>query len=106
MKASLAVYNQPPRKVRLVTNLIKGKKVADAIAALTFLPKKAALPVKKLIESAIANAKNKGADVTTLKVQNVTVDNAGMIKGMRPRAMGRGATIRHRRSQVSVTLSQ
>ncbi len=105
MKAELTSHNQSPRKVRLVTELVKGKKVADAIAALSFLPKRASMPIKKLIESAAANAKNLGEDVETLRVQNITVDSAGMIVRMMPRAMGRGAPIRHRKSRIKVQLS-
>lgn len=105
MKASLKSHNQPPRKVRLVTDLVKGKKVADALAALEFLPKRAAAPIKKLIESAVANAKQKGEDVTKLKVKNITVDSAGMLVKYMPRAMGRGAPVRRRKSQVSVELA-
>jgi len=105
MKASLTSHNQPPRKVRLVTDLVKGKKVEDALAALSFLPKRAAAPIKKLIESAAANAKNKGEDVTKLKVKNITVDSAGMLVKYMPRAMGRGAPVRRRKSQITVELA-
>ena len=105
MKAELTSYNQSPRKVRLVTDLVKGKKVADAIAALSFLPKRSADPVRKLIESAAANAKTQGENVDTLRVQNITVDSAGMIVRMMPRAMGRGAPIRRRRSRIKVVLT-
>lgn len=107
MQAHLTSYNQPPRKVRLVTDMVKGKSVPQAIAALTFLPKRAALPIKKLIESAAANAKNnKGVEATDLRVENITVDSAGMIVKFMPRAMGRATPIRHRKSQVSVFLSE
>lgn len=106
MQAHLTSYNQPPRKVRLVTDMVKGKTVPQAIAALTFLPKRAALPIKKLIESAVANAKQKGLEEKDLRVQNITVDSAGMIVKYMPRAMGRATPIRHRKSQVSVYLSE
>lgn len=105
MKAELTSYNQTPRKVRLVTDLVKGKKVKDALAALSFLPKRAALPIKKLIESAVANAVQKGEKVEDLKIKNITVDSAGMIMKYMPRAFGRAAPVRHRRSKVKVTLS-
>lgn len=105
MKAELKSYNQSPRKVRLVTDLVKGKKVPDALAALSFLPKRAALPIQKLIASAAANAKQEGKDPATLRVKNITVDSAGMLMKYMPRAMGRAAPIRHRKSRVSVTLS-
>jgi len=105
MKASLKSHNQPPRKVRLVTELVKGKTVPQAIAALSFLPKRAAAPILKLIQSAAANAKLKGEDVNTLTVKNITVDSAGMLVKYMPRAMGRATPIRRRKSQVHVELS-
>lgn len=105
MKAELKSYNQSPRKVRLVTDMVKGKRVSDAIAALSFLPKRAAEPIQKLILSAAANAKQKGEDVAALRVQNIQVDSAGMLVRYMPRAMGRSAPIRRRKSRVLVTLS-
>ncbi len=105
MKASLKSHNQPPRKVRLVTELVKGKSVEDALTALSFLPKRAAEPIKKLIASAAANAKAKGDDISKLKVKNITVDSAGMTVKYMPRAMGRATPIRRRKSQVHVELS-
>ena len=104
MRAELTSHNQPPRKVRLVTELVKGKKVSDALATLAFLPKRASLPIAKLIQSAAANAKNKGEDPETLRIKNITVDDAGMLVRMMPRAMGRGAPIRRRKSSIIVTL--
>lgn len=105
MRAELASHNQPPRKVRLVTELVKGKKIPEALAALAFLPKRAAQPISKLIQSAVANATQKGEDVANLRVQNITVNSAGMLVRMMPRAMGRGAPIRRRKSNIIVTLS-
>ncbi len=105
MKASLKSHNQQPRKVRLVTDLVKGKKIDDAIKALTFLPKRAALPIKKLIESAVANAKQKGEDAENLRVADIRVDSAGMLVRYMPRAMGRAAPVRKRRSKIVVDLS-
>lgn len=105
VRASLATYNQSPRKVRLVTDMVKGKKVSEAIAALSFLPKRAALPVRKLIESAAASAKDRGEDVDALRVTEIRVDSAGMLVRAMPRAMGRSAPIRRRRSQIFVRLS-
>lgn len=106
MKAELKSHNQPPRKVRLVTDLVKGKSVADAITTLTFLPKRAALPIKKLIESAAANAKQAGEPVENLHIKNIEVNSAGMLVKYMPRAMGRAAPIRHRKSRVLVTLTK
>lgn len=103
--AELSTYNQSPRKVRLVTDLIKGKKIDEAIKALTFLPKRAALPIRKLIESAVANAKQKGEDAENLRIKDIRVDSAGMLVRYMPRAMGRAAPIRKRRSRIVVALS-
>lgn len=105
IRASLATYNQSPRKVRLVTDMVKGKTVTEALSALQFLPKRAALPVKKLIESAVASAKAQGEDVTKLTVAEIRVDSAGMLMRAMPRAMGRSAPIRRRRSRVFVRLA-
>ena len=104
MKAELASYNQSPRKVRLVTDLVKGKKVQDALNTLTFLPKRAALPIKKLIESAVANAKAKGEEPANLIIKDLRVDSAGMLVRFMPRAMGRAAPIRKRKSRVVLEL--
>jgi large subunit ribosomal protein L22 len=105
MRAELTSHNQPPRKVRLVTELVKGKKIPEALAALAFLPKRAAQPISKLIQSAVANATQKGEEVADLRIQNIQVDSAGMLVRMMPRAMGRGAPIRRRKSRILVTLS-
>lgn len=104
-KAELATYNQSPRKVRLVTDLVKGKKVSDALVALAFLPKRASLPIKKLIESAVANAKANGSEADTLRIADIRVDSAGMLVRFMPRAMGRAAPIRKRRSRIVIELS-
>ena len=103
--ATLKSHNQTPRKVRLVTDLVKGKKVQDALTALEFLPKRAAQPIMKLIKSAVANAKVSGENVDTLWVQSITVESAGILKKYMPRAFGRASLIRRRKSAVKVTLS-
>lgn len=106
MKAILDNYSQTPRKVRLVTDLLKGKSVPKALAALEFLPKRAATPLKKLIESAAANAKQQGEDPAKLHIKNVTVESAGMLKRYMPRAFGRASLIRKRKSRVHLTLAK
>ncbi|NNM83653.1 50S ribosomal protein L22 [Candidatus Parcubacteria bacterium] len=103
--ATLKSHNQTPRKVRLVTDLVKGKKVPAALTALQFLPKRAAEPIMKLIKSAAANAKAKGEDPDTMTVQSITVENAGMLKKYMPRAFGRASLIRRRKSRVIVSLA-
>jgi len=102
--ATLESYNQTPRKVRLVANLTKGKKVKDALAALEFIPRRAAEPIAKLIKSAVANAKGSGEDVDALSIQSITVESAGMLKRFMPRAFGRASPIRRRKSRVKVML--
>ncbi len=103
--ATLKSHNQTPRKVRLVTNLVKGKSVPAALAALEFLPKRASGTIAKLIKSAAANAKNRGEEVDGLTVQSIIVENAGMLKKYMPRAFGRASMIRHRKSRVIVKLA-
>ena len=103
--ATLASYNQSPRKVRLVADVVKGKKVPAALAALAFLPKRAGTPVAKLIESAAANAKASGENPDEMVVRSVIVESAGMLKRYMPRAMGRATPIRRRKSRVTVTLA-
>jgi large subunit ribosomal protein L22 len=103
--ATLKSHNQTPRKVRLVTELVKGKKVPAALAALAFLPKRASETVAKLIKSAAANAKDRGENVDDLMVKSIIVENAGMLKKYMPRAFGRASMIRRRKSRLIVTLA-
>lgn len=106
MKAYLKNYRQSPRKVRLVADLIKGKNVEQAIVSLDFLPKRASTPLKKLLVSAVANAKNLGLDAANLFVKELRVDKGIVMKRMMPRAMGRGARINKRTSNVALLLSE
>ena len=103
--ATLKTHNQTPRKVRLVTDLVKGKSAKDALLALQFLPRRAAEPVAKLIASAVASAKSRGEKAEELTVQSIIVESAGMQKKYMPRAFGRASLIRRRRSRVIVTLA-
>ncbi|HEY4501380.1 MAG TPA: 50S ribosomal protein L22 [Candidatus Paceibacterota bacterium] len=105
MKATLKSHNQPPRKVKLVTDLVKGKKVQAALAILQFLPKRASEPIAKLIKSAAASAEEKGENPDDMVVKSITVESAGMLKKYMPRAMGRATLIRRRKSRMIVTLS-
>lgn len=102
--AQLKNYRQSPRKVRLVANYVKGKKVADAVARLSLLPKRASDPVKKLIASAIANAKNLGYAESGLVVKNLTVDGGVTMMRRMERARGRAFPIRKKTSHLLVTL--
>lgn len=106
MKAYLHNYRQAPRKVRLVANLIKGKSVAVADLELKHLAKRAALPMEKLLASAVANAKVQGADAENLMVKDVTVDKGVVMKRHMPRAFGRAAAIHKHSSHVTITLAE
>jgi len=106
MKASLSNYKQSPRKVRLVAQAVKGKSLAAADATLSYLVKRGALPIQKLIKSAAANAVQAGADVNSLMVKNIEVNKGLVMKRSMPRAMGRATPINKRTSHVTVTLGQ
>ncbi|MBI2443747.1 MAG: 50S ribosomal protein L22 [Candidatus Magasanikbacteria bacterium] len=104
--AQLRYYRQSPRKVRLVADLIRGKTVARAIAALTHLNKRAARPLLKLLNSAVANAQhNFKLDPDTLVVRAITVDGGPVLKRWTPRAHGRATPIRERTSHVKLVLA-
>jgi large subunit ribosomal protein L22 len=103
--ATLTNYRQSPRKVRLVANLVKGQKVDSALIALTFLSKRSALPVRKLILSAVANAKhNSQIEQASLFVKDLRVDQGVTLKRMMPRARGSAARINKRSSHLLVVL--
>lgn len=106
MKASLTNYRQSPRKVRLVANAVKGKTLAAADVMLSYMPKRAAEPMQKLIKSAAANAATQGADTASLIIKNVEVNKGLVMKRYMPRAMGVAKPIRHRLSHVAVTLAE
>ena len=103
MKASISNYRQAPRKVRLVTNLVKGKPAHVAQALLNRLVKRGAHPVKKLLDSAIANS---GVSANELVVKDITVNKGVIIKRWMPRAMGRAFPIHKHTSQVSIVLAK
>lgn len=95
-----------PRKARLVINLIRGKKVAEAVAILKFLPKYASFPVKKVLYSAMANAEQKESkDVENMIINKAFVDQGPTLKRFMPRAMGRANIIRKRTSHITLYLS-
>jgi len=96
-----------PRKVRLVADLIRGKKVDEAINILTFLNKKAAKPVLKLLKSAIANAEhNFKLKKDNLFISKITVDEGPKFKRWMPRARGRADLILKRTSHITLVLSE
>jgi large subunit ribosomal protein L22 len=105
-KAYVRFLRMAPRKVRLVTELVKGLPVGVALAQLAVLPKAAARPVRKVIESAVANAvHNNQLDREKLFVQSITADGGPVLKRFRPRAFGKAATIRKRTTHISVVVS-
>lgn len=106
MKATLSNYGQSPRKTRLVTNLVKGKRVGDALVALKFLEKRAADPIAKLIRSALANAEKQGENGAMLIVKSIRVDKGLVRVKQMPRAFGRATPIRRRMSHVVVELGK
>ena len=106
MKAFLKNYRQSPRKVRLVAGLIKGKSVAQAVAELDFLAKRAGLPIKKLLLSAVANAKQMGVEADNLFIKELRVDKGIVMKRMMPAAMGTGHRINKRTSHLSLLLAE
>ncbi len=94
------------QKGRLVADQIRGMPVEKALELLTFSSKKAAQVIKKVLESAIANAEhNAGADVDELKVASICVDEGRTLKRMHARAKGRGNRILKRSSHITVTVS-
>lgn len=95
-----------PQKCRLVADTIRGKSVDDALRMLTFTPKKSARLVKKVLESAIANAEhNHGADIDELKVATVEINEAPVFRRYRARAKGRGARIVKRNSHITIRVA-
>lgn len=102
--AKLNNYPTSPRKMRLLADLIRGMKVEKALAILDHNPKHPAVPLRKLVVSAISNwkQKNEGADETALVIKTIYVDGARVIKRMRPAPQGRGYRVRKRSNHVTV----
>jgi large subunit ribosomal protein L22 len=95
-----------PRKMRLVTNAVKGRQVNDALAILQFLPNAGATPVSKVVASAAANAENNyNLDPDDLYILNIVADDAFRMKRVKPRSHGRAGHIVHRYCHVTVIVS-
>lgn len=104
--ASLNNYRQSPRKVRLVANLIKGKKVDEALNMLGQVTKRASNPLATLVLSAVANAKNNfNIERDTLFIKEMRVDGGVVLKRSMPRARGSAFPIKKRTSHVYVVLA-
>ncbi|SRR3989344_9175186 len=107
-KAKATLYNLriAPRKVRLVSDLLKGKSVNDSMARLQLMPWRSVTPISKLLKSAVENAKNKNMDVNKLFIESITVNQGPMLKRFLPRAQGRATPIQKKMSHLSVTLGE
>ncbi|MFN8306762.1 MAG: 50S ribosomal protein L22 [Ferruginibacter sp.] len=104
--AKLNNYPTSPRKMRLLVDLIRGMEVEKALAVLEHNPKHPAVPLRKLVLSAINNwkQKNEGGDETSLVVKTVMVDGGRVIKRMRPAPQGRGYRVRKRSNHVTLVV--
>ena len=102
--AKLRNYPTSPRKMRLIADLIRGMQVEKALAVLEHNPKHPAVPMRKLVLSAISNwkQKNEGGDEGQLVIKTVFVDGARTLKRMRPAPQGRGYRVRKRSNHVTV----
>ncbi len=106
VSAKLKFVRLSPQKARLVADQIRGLPVERAVELLTFSEKKAASVIKKVLESAIANAEhNEGADIDELHIRNVVVDQGPTYKRFRARARGRVNHIMKRTSHITLTVS-
>jgi large subunit ribosomal protein L22 len=95
------------RKARLSADLIRGKRVEEALNILSFTPKAASKVVSKVVHSALSNARqNKSIDVDTLFVKTVFVNQGPTLKRFRPKPMGRAGRIRKRTCHITVVLSE
>ena len=105
VSATLKHARISPQKCRLVADQVRGLPVEKALDILVFSPRKAAVIVRKVLESAIANAEhNEGADIDELKVDSIFVNEGRTMKRFRARAKGRGTRILKRNSHITVTV--
>ena len=106
-RATASTVRIAPRKVRMVVDLIRGKKIGEAVAILRLTPKAASPVVEKVLKSAIANAEhNYEMDVENLIVSEIFVDEGPTMKRFRPRAQGRASAINKRTSHITVVVSE
>ena len=107
VSAKLSGAHLSAQKARLVADQVRGKRVEDALDILEYSNKKGAELIKKLLESAIANAEhNEGADVDELKVSTIYVDEAMSLKRIQPRAKGRADRITKRSCHITVKVAE
>jgi len=107
IKAVAKYIRVSPRKIRLLVREIRGKKVEEALNLLAFAPQKGAPILRKLLNSAIANAgQNPDTDVDSLFIKYIFADGGPTLKRFRPRAMGRATRIRKRTSHLTIILDE
>lgn len=107
-RAILRRVRLSPRKTRIVADLVRGRSVEEAVALLQAVPRKPAPILSKLILSAAANAENEGlegADLDSLRISHISVDEGPTFKRWRARAMGRATRINKRTSHITVVVS-
>jgi len=105
VKATLRFLKMGPRKVRLIADTMRGHKAVILLERLPLKHQKAAIPMLKLLKSAIANAKiNHKYEAETLRVKSVTVDGGPMVKRWMPKAHGRATPLRQRTSHINLVL--
>ena len=105
--AQLTYLRMSPRRVNMMARLIRGEKVEKALHILRLHKRVAAKPLKKLVESAVANAENKGnIDVDTLYIKELKIGGGPTLKRWLPRAQGRATPIRKRTTHISLVLEE
>lgn len=104
VRAVTKYVRMTPRKLRRVVDQIRGKNALQSLTVLNFMPYIAADVVKKTLQSAIANADEKGLDVDALMIREVFVDGGVTMKRIRPRAQGRAYPIKKRTSNVTLVV--
>lgn len=104
MKATLKNYRQSPRKVRIVTDVLRDQSVDVALTKLQFIDKRAAHPIQKLINSAVTNAEQQGYERSALRISSIRVDEGIVLKRFMPRARGSASRINKRNSHIHVEL--
>lgn len=104
--ATIRYTRVTPRKMRFVADLLRGLSIADAHAQLSAVPRRASEPLKKLLSSAIANAKNTNMDVSKLYVAAIFVDQGPMLKRFLPRARGSASPIQKKMSHTTIKLAE
>ena len=102
-KAVVRHVRMSPRKMRIIANMVRGKRVDEAMGLLKVMPKKAAYVIRKLLISAVANAEHQGTqDVDALRISSLAIDAGPILKRWMPRAMGRANRVNHRTSHVTL----